>query len=289
MDVNCVKCGKSFEAKNVLHKFCSEKCKSKYHNDKKKKGTLEPKKCKTCGKEFVPRNSIQSNCSKECSKLSNKLEWEAKRKYPNGFGFAYCLECGRKFEKTSPVNKFCDTKCRSKYYKKNKKYDTNEIYTLDIEDFVRSIIEDGLSARKNNNMGLNYRYNMINESLRDRISSRDNYCCRVCNSDTNLEIHHIVKLIDGGGNNDENLITVCKSCHRALDTLDVKHAISKCKKNFIKNCSNKKLTRKNVNHILDDSYNMISYLYDKVKDSDEIDIKDIIKTLDNVLELIEQR
>lgn len=34
--------------------------------------------------------------------------------------------------------------------------------------------------------------------------------------DTNLHVHHIVPLKDGGSNNSDNLTTLCKECHDAI-------------------------------------------------------------------------
>jgi 5-methylcytosine-specific restriction endonuclease McrA len=43
-------------------------------------------------------------------------------------------------------------------------------------------------------------------------------CCVHCRGHTNLEVHHVRALADGGDPFDlANLITVCRSCHRKLD------------------------------------------------------------------------
>jgi hypothetical protein len=53
----------------------------------------------------------------------------------------------------------------------------------------------------------------FNDSLKQKIRKRDNYCCRVCNktSKRNLSIHHI----DYNKENckEDNLISLCDSCH----------------------------------------------------------------------------
>ena len=40
--------------------------------------------------------------------------------------------------------------------------------------------------------------------------------CEDCSSKDNLHVHHIHPLGKGGGNDKENLKTVCKPCHRKL-------------------------------------------------------------------------
>jgi 5-methylcytosine-specific restriction endonuclease McrA len=58
------------------------------------------------------------------------------------------------------------------------------------------------------------------ERIRNKVLGRDNYTCQ--NSECNLyspyntailHVHHIVSLLDGGENKEENLITLCKNCH----------------------------------------------------------------------------
>lgn len=49
------------------------------------------------------------------------------------------------------------------------------------------------------------------------IKERDGNKCRLCKSEENLVVHHVVPLIEGGSNDESNLITVCKKCHYALD------------------------------------------------------------------------
>lgn len=62
-----------------------------------------------------------------------------------------------------------------------------------------------------------------------RIEYRDNFTCQDCGEihnyvnehgmnipvdDGQLEVHHIIPLSKGGGNEPENLITLCKRCHK---------------------------------------------------------------------------
>lgn len=62
-----------------------------------------------------------------------------------------------------------------------------------------------------------------------RILYRDNFTCQDCGEfhayknkhgvfipidDGNLEVHHIIFVSDGGGDEQQNLVTLCKTCHR---------------------------------------------------------------------------
>jgi len=54
-------------------------------------------------------------------------------------------------------------------------------------------------------------------TIRKRICERDNYACRICHQDggeANLNVHHIDWI--RSHNDDENLVTLCADCHRAI-------------------------------------------------------------------------
>lgn len=49
--------------------------------------------------------------------------------------------------------------------------------------------------------------------LRKRVMYRDRYKCRKCPSRKDLTVDHIVAIENGGGNEIENLQTLCRACH----------------------------------------------------------------------------
>lgn len=59
--------------------------------------------------------------------------------------------------------------------------------------------------------------------LRMRVLNRDNRRCRICgrspdnNTDIELHLHHIRPWGDGGVTHEDNLITLCHTCHNGLD------------------------------------------------------------------------
>ena len=53
-------------------------------------------------------------------------------------------------------------------------------------------------------------FNSISKKV---ISSRGSRCEK-CGSDQNLEAHHLTRLMDGGTNEENNLIVLCHVCHR---------------------------------------------------------------------------
>jgi 5-methylcytosine-specific restriction protein A len=50
--------------------------------------------------------------------------------------------------------------------------------------------------------------------LRAAVRARDGGCVR-CGATDGLEVHHVVPLAHGGGNEPANLETLCHACHRA--------------------------------------------------------------------------
>lgn len=71
--------------------------------------------------------------------------------------------------------------------------------------------------------GANYGF----ENTRVKILDRDNYTCQCCKGrrkDSKLEVHHIVRRSENGSDEEDNLITLCHSCH-----YDIHHGIVKLK------------------------------------------------------------
>ena len=57
---------------------------------------------------------------------------------------------------------------------------------------------------------------IISEPLRLQILKRDSWRCQLCGSMQQLEVHHLVFRSHGGKDIDENLLTLCHSCHSAV-------------------------------------------------------------------------
>lgn len=45
---------------------------------------------------------------------------------------------------------------------------------------------------------------------------RDCFACTTCGSPEHLECHHIVMVSLGGGHDLDNLLTLCRACHKAI-------------------------------------------------------------------------
>jgi hypothetical protein len=54
-------------------------------------------------------------------------------------------------------------------------------------------------------------------TIRKNILERDNHCCKICGSSDKLHIHHIVPYKISKDNSPENLVTLCPTCHVAVE------------------------------------------------------------------------
>lgn len=52
--------------------------------------------------------------------------------------------------------------------------------------------------------------------LARQVLKRDRWCCQFCGSQVNLQVHHIKWRSHLGNDREENLITVCASCHNEI-------------------------------------------------------------------------
>ena len=76
MVVNCVVCGKEFEAQKSTKKYCSNEClnasrRKKYAEKGRNRGISE-KVCPICGKVFTPKSAAasQRTCCYDCMPAS---------------------------------------------------------------------------------------------------------------------------------------------------------------------------------------------------------------------------
>lgn len=73
----------------------------------------------------------------------------------------------------------------------------------------RSRAEKEHRKRRNKKSGFEKEF----DATRPSILERDNYKCVECGSNKNLHVHHIVHRKNGGTNDPDNLVTLCKWCH----------------------------------------------------------------------------
>jgi 5-methylcytosine-specific restriction endonuclease McrA len=54
------------------------------------------------------------------------------------------------------------------------------------------------------------------EQLRNQVLSRDGWRCQACGAMSNLEVHHKEFRSQAGHDSEENLITLCITCHGSV-------------------------------------------------------------------------
>jgi len=94
--------------------------------------------------------------------------------------------------------------------------DTRDLTTLETAIYL---------AEQSKKMRESYDYrrnNGFTNSLKSRCKKRDGYLCKRCGSSEDLEVDHIVEVIDGGENTLENLQTLCKNCHLKKTKKEIK-------------------------------------------------------------------
>ena len=193
----CKTCNKEFPSKYKNKQYCSEKCRP---SNKSK----ETRICKTCGNPLPPKSGKQY-CSKECRDTKQKI----------------CPICGEKFN-TKTKKKYCSEECRKVGRKYNNKKSQTELDLSKNNDSIRLIF---------NGRPINTWYiSGFTEKLKNNILERDGYRCYVCGKETNLHVHHIIPRDEGGPHIPENLITLCGSCHKSVESGNVDKIIKKCLK-----------------------------------------------------------
>lgn len=68
--------------------------------------------------------------------------------------------------------------------------------------------------------GINYGY----ANTKAYVLTRDKYCCQHCkgkSKDNRKEVHHIIFRSQGGSDEEDNLMTLCKTCHDAVHRGDI--------------------------------------------------------------------
>ena len=86
---------------------------------------------------------------------------------------------------------------------------------LEVSQFDTALIKNpSLISEKVKHWGYQKGFNYSYESRKEAIRNRDNYTCQFCGKKhTRLEVHHIIFRSQGGTDDEDNLITLCKSCH----------------------------------------------------------------------------
>ena len=94
----------------------------------------------------------------------------------------------------------------------------NENIILEVSQFDTALMKNpNLINERVGHWGYQKGFNYGYSSRRSAILHRDNYTCQCCGKkNCRLEVHHIKFRSDGGTDDEENLITLCKDCHKGV-------------------------------------------------------------------------
>lgn len=199
----CKTCGNTFDvipARANKAKFCSFQCyweslrelKGERHHNWIKGAELVCPECQRIFRKLLSeRRGKRTFCSIDClhtwqKKHSIGVEhprWNPDREYK-------CQECGKTFRRNSGAdNKFCSQSCFGSWRSRNISGQNHYNW-------------HGGSSRKS--------YKGFTAMLKRRIRQRDRETCAICGK-AGIDVHHID--YDKKNANDNNLITLCRSCH----------------------------------------------------------------------------
>lgn len=93
--------------------------------------------------------------------------------------------------------------------------------------------------------GINYGF----ANTKAYVLNRDNYTCQFCKGktkDSRLHVHHIIFRSNGGSDEHENLITLCKTCHDRLHNGEIKLKLNGKKKGQLKHATQMNIIRQQL-------------------------------------------
>ena len=258
-----------------------------------KKKVQEEKTCECCGKKYIPSRKDQKYCSKKCQQKVN-YERSKNRVYEYT-----CLYCGKKFSRKTRLKEiFCCDKCQEDYNYKNRLDELNEdlnknlnktpvakitiweIVNLKVKKYITPLQEGDEIFGKELNV---WNLSDIPENTRNSVLQRDNNECQICQKKTDLHIHHIRKRVNGGNHSPSNLVTLCNSCHRYIETGDEELATQGCLKNALKYYG---MDEKEPAITFAEIYKALSDMYIKCKNNEKEEVLYKISTMLDKLEEI---
>ncbi|KKN63584.1 hypothetical protein LCGC14_0500320 [marine sediment metagenome] len=247
MQKTCVRCGVEYETEDKRQKYCNRAC---YESARKTKKRSKP--CEECGAPFIENYPGRRFCSKACRLAHGWIDRD-----PTKHSIFVCEWCETQFDHyTYRKRRFCCQHCANKfaaiqpkpsarrpesYITKpcdycSKAYTVHKIFVEKRNTRFCSNVCRGaqrsIDIRGSNNPHwtggtatlIDYGPNW--HSQRRKAVRRDGHACQVCGyrsgGDTILDIHHIRKVKDLGGdwesaNQLSNLIALCRTCHRLVE------------------------------------------------------------------------
>ena len=211
--IDCEHCGEGYrvpEHRLESSRFCSLECKYNWESDNLSgeqahawNGGTATLTCENCGEKYEVFQSLAENsryCSYECMGEFRSKEMKGKNNpsWKGGNVTLECEYCGEKYE-TFPakreISRFCSYQC------------------LDYWRSENMAGQDSPHWRGGYKTRVAVKKQLPGPSWRRIRRSRIGNSCEICESTSDLCLHHIVPIMDGGTNEEWNLMTLCRTCH----------------------------------------------------------------------------
>jgi len=111
-----------------------------------------------------------------------------------------------------------------------------ETGTFDMHLMKNPMLHNGKYRHWGYQKGLNYGFT----NTKAKVLNRDNYTCQCCKGkkkSNRLEVHHIIFRSNGGSDEEDNLITLCDTCHTNLHHGNLKLNLKGIKKGSLKHAT----------------------------------------------------
>ncbi len=117
------------------------------------------------------------------------------------------------------ITKQANEKVRKEGFPNRKKYDVwNKGLTKETSEKLLRLAISRL-GKNNPNWKEDKPPTRPNKNYTKRIKERDNFHCRICGYSEELQVHHIVPWHLTQDNSRENLVTLCRGCHKKMHDL----------------------------------------------------------------------
>lgn len=132
---------------------------------------------------------------------------------------------------------------------------------LEVSQFDTHLMKNpSLKFKKIKSWGYQRGFNYGFSSRKEAVLNRDSYTCQICGAkNTRLEVHHIVYRSKGGTDDEDNLITLCESCHKKIHKGEINVSL-KPKKLKLKEATHMNIIRSQLLKIYPDAIETFGFV-----------------------------
>lgn len=208
VEVNCATCGSAFavppsRVERSENHFCDLDCKGEYQEGQDRGG--ERTTCENCGESFAAQSGNPNRfCSRDCYNDHRRATGEGGPDRGERIEVE-CENCGATLERPpwhvrQSDRQFCNTECMGDWQSENVTGESHPNWKGGYEPY----------------------YGEDWQRQRERAILRDDEGCVLCGRDRDvhyaqfgqdLHVHHKTDRSDGGTNDLDNLVTLCRPCH----------------------------------------------------------------------------